>query len=68
MEEASRAQFEHSYSDEANVDEVLLGMAIRGVCSGPLAQQFSGKPEELGAFCARIVNGAHRAWYPDSAD
>lgn len=53
-----------SEEDGLMVDEYLLGQALRGLLAGPLALAFKDRPEEAGAFAARVVNGAHGCWYP----
>jgi len=51
-----------SGQEGADIAEYLLGQAIRGLCSGPMASSFK-TPEAPGAFAARVVDGAHDHWY-----
>jgi len=43
-----------------SVRHMLIGQAILGICSGPLAAKFANDPERLGAFAASVVDGADR--------
>lgn len=49
--------------DGMDVYEHLLGEAIKGLLSGPLASRFANDPESAGGFAARVVNGAHDEWF-----